>query len=65
MKTIQILTFIIAVLILSQVTGFTDYMAYQINYAIDYELGIAHLCNGTDYAYDVLGCKYDYSEKFN
>ena len=34
----------------------------RINYAIDLELGIAHQCNGTDYAYEVLECKYDYSD---
>ncbi len=37
----------------------------RINYAFDYELGIAHQCNGTDYAYETLGCKYDYSEYFS
>lgn len=37
----------------------------RINYAFDYELGIAYQCNGTDYAYETLGCKYDYSEYFN
>jgi len=34
----------------------------RINYAIDYELGIAHLCNGTDTSYEVYGCKFDYSD---
>ena len=34
----------------------------RVNYAVDYELGIAHQCNGTDYAYEVLECKYDYSD---
>lgn len=37
----------------------------RINYAFDYELGIAHQCNGSDYAYETLGCKYDYSEYFS
>ena len=37
----------------------------RVNYAIDYELGVAHLCDGTDTAYEVHGCKYDYSEYMN
>ena len=37
----------------------------RMNYALDYELGVAHLCNGTDTAYEVHGCKYDYSEYMN
>lgn len=37
----------------------------RVNYAIDYELGVAHLCDGTDTAYEVYGCKYDYSEYMN
>lgn len=37
----------------------------RISYAIDLELGIAHQCNGTDYAYEVLECKYDYSDLLN
>ena len=37
----------------------------HISYAIDYELGIAHLCDGTDEAYEVHGCKYDYTEFLN
>ena len=34
----------------------------RISYAIDYELGVAHLCDGTDTAYEVHQCKYDYSD---
>lgn len=34
----------------------------RINYALDYELGVAHLCDGTDSSYEVHGCKYDYSD---
>ena len=37
----------------------------RMNYALDYELGVAHLCNGTDSSYEVYGCKYDYSEYMN
>lgn len=44
------------------VTAIKINMVKRINYAIDYELGIAHNCNGTDTAYEVYGCKYDYSE---
>ena len=40
-------------------------MVKRINYAIDYELGIAQQCDGTDEAYEVHGCKYDYSEYMN
>lgn len=34
----------------------------RVNYAIDYELGIAHQCDGTDSSYEIYGCKYDYSD---
>lgn len=37
----------------------------RINYAIDYELGIAHQCDGTDYSYKVLQCKYNYTDLLN
>ena len=37
----------------------------RINYAIDYELGIAQQCDGTDYSYKVLQCKYDYTDLLN
>lgn len=40
-------------------------MVKRINYAIDYELGIAQQCDGTDEAYGVHGCKYDYSDLLN
>lgn len=40
-------------------------MVKRINYAIDYELGIAQQCDGTDEAYEVHGCKYDYSDLLN
>lgn len=40
-------------------------MVKRINYAIDYELGIAHQCDGTDSSYEVYGCKYDYSDLLN
>ena len=34
----------------------------RINYALDYELGIAHQCDGTDTSYEVYGCRFDYSD---
>lgn len=34
----------------------------RINYALDYELGIAHQCDGTDTSYEVYGCHFDYSD---
>lgn len=37
----------------------------RVNYAIDYELGIAHQCDGTDISYEIYGCKYDYSDLLN
>ena len=40
-------------------------MVKRINYAIDYELGIAQQCDGTDSSYEVYGCKYDYSDLLN
>lgn len=40
-------------------------MVKRINYAIDYELGIAQQCDGTDEAYEVHGCRYDYSDLMN
>lgn len=37
-------------------------MVKRINYALDYELGIAHQCDGTDESYEVHGCRFDYSD---
>lgn len=37
----------------------------RVNYAIDYELGIAQQCDGTDSSYEIYGCKYDYSDLLN
>lgn len=37
----------------------------RISYAIDLELGIAQQCDGTDYSYKVLQCKYDYTDLLN
>lgn len=59
--------FIIVALVLFAVISLTVIVlnfdvVKRINYAIDYELGVAHLCDGTDTAYEVHHCKYDYSE---
>ena len=37
----------------------------RVNYAVDYELGIAQQCDGTDSSYEIYGCKYDYSDLLN
>lgn len=37
-------------------------MVKRINYALDYELGIAQQCDGTDTSFEVYGCKFDYSD---
>lgn len=55
---------IVAILILIAV-GAKAEMPKRISYAIDYELGIAQQCDGTDEAYEVHGCKYDYSDLMN
>lgn len=55
---------IIAILTLIAV-GAKAEMPKRISYAIDYELGIAQQCDGTDESYEVHGCKYDYSDLLN
>lgn len=60
----SIAVIIVALLTLLAVGAKADAVK-RMNYALDYELGIAKQCNGTDYAYEVLGCKYDYSEYMN
>lgn len=56
------IAFIIVVLLTTIAIGVKADMPKRISYAIDYELGVAHLCDGTDTAYEVHQCKYDYSE---
>ena len=56
---------IIVALLTTIAVGAKADMPKRISYAIDYELGVAHLCDGTDTAYEVHGCKYDYSEYMN
>lgn len=59
----------IAVIIVAIITllavGAKAEMPKRISYAIDYELGIAQQCDGTDSSYEVYGCKYDYSDLMN
>lgn len=60
----SIAVIIVAILTLLAVGAKADAVK-RINYAIDYELGVAQLCDGTDTAYEVHQCKYDYSEYMN
>lgn len=55
---------IVAIMTLLAVGAKAD-MPKRISYAIDYELGIAQQCDGTDSSYEVYGCKYDYSDLMN
>lgn len=52
----------IVAIILAIATAIQIDMVKRINYAIDYELGIAQQCDGTDTSYEVYGCKFDYSD---
>lgn len=53
---------VIVALLITIAVGAKADMPKRISYAIDYELGVAQLCDGTDTAYEVHQCKYDYSE---
>ena len=55
---------VIAILLAITASAKAD-VGKRISYAIDLELGIAQQCNGNDYAYEVLECKYDYSDLLN
>lgn len=57
----SIAVIVVAILTLLAMGAKAD-MPKRISYAIDYELGVAQLCDGTDTAYEVHQCKYDYSE---
>lgn len=59
------IAFVIVALLTTIAIGAKADMPKRISYAIDYELGVAQLCDGTDTAYEVHGCKYDYSEYMN
>lgn len=57
--------FVIVALLTTIAVGAKADVVKRVNYAIDYELGIAQQCDGTDEAYEVHGCKYDYSDLMN
>lgn len=59
------IAFVVVALLTTVTVGAKAEMPKRISYAIDLELGIAHQCNGTDYSYEVLECKYDYSDLLN
>lgn len=59
------IAFIIVAIMTLLAVGAKAEMPKRISYAIDYELGIAQQCDGTDTAYEVHGCKYDYSDLMN
>lgn len=59
------IAFVIVALLITIAVGAKAEMPKRISYAIDYELGIAQQCDGTDTAYEVHSCKYDYSEYMN
>lgn len=59
------IAFIIVALLTTIAVGAKADVVKRINYAVDYELGIAQQCDGTDSSYEVYGCKYDYSDLMN
>lgn len=59
------IAFIIVALLTTIAVGAKADVVKRINYAVDYELGIAQQCDGTDESYEVHGCKYDYSDLLN
>lgn len=59
------ITFIIVALLTTIAIGAKADVVKRINYAVDYELGIAQQCDGTDSSYEVYDCKYDYSDLLN
>lgn len=59
------IAFVIVALLTTIAVGAKADMPKRISYAIDYELGIAQQCDGTDSSYEVHGCKYDYSDLMN
>ena len=59
------IAFVIVTILTLIAVGAKAEIPKRISYAIDYELGIAQQCDGTDEAYEVHGCKYDYSDLMN
>lgn len=52
----------VVAMVIAVATAMKVDMVKRINYALDYELGVAHLCDGTDTSYEVHQCKFDYSD---
>lgn len=59
------IAFVVVALLTTIAVGAKADVVKRVNYAIDYELGIAHQCDGTDSSYEIYGCKYDYSDLLN
>lgn len=59
------IAFVVVALLTTIAVGAKADVVKRVNYAVDYELGIAQQCDGTDYSYEVLQCKYDYSDLLN
>lgn len=59
------IAFVIVALLTTIAVGAKADVVKRINYAVDYELGIAQQCDGTDSSYEIYGCKYDYSDLLN
>lgn len=59
------IAFVIVALLTTIAVGAKADVVKRVNYAIDYELGIAQQCDGTDSSYEIYGCKYDYSDLLN
>ena len=60
----SIAVMVVAILLAITASAKAD-VGKRISYAIDLELGIAQQCDGTDYSYEVLQCKYDYTDLLN
>lgn len=59
------IAFVIVALLTTIAVGAKADVGKRISYAIDLELGIAQQCDGTDYSFEVLQCKYDYTDLLN
>lgn len=59
------IAFVVVALLTTIAVGAKADVVKRINYAVDYELGIAQQCDGTDSSYEIYGCKYDYSDLLN
>jgi hypothetical protein len=59
------IAFVVVALLTTITVGAKADVVKRVNYAVDYELGIAQQCDGTDSSYEIYGCKYDYSDLLN